>query len=345
MDMIRFEHPEFLFLFALIPVFFLVFVVSRYVRKKTLRRFGLQETVALMMPWVSNRRPWVKFIILMMAYVFLITAAINPQIGSRLLEARREGVDIIVALDVSRSMLAEDIQPNRLERAKMSVSRLIDRLEGDRIGIVAFAGSAITQVPLTSDHHAARMMLRTITTNSVQTQGTAIGSAIQRAMVSFSDEDLTNKVLIVISDGENHLDDPVEVAREAHQKGLTIHTVGIGTPNGAPIPIYREKQLTGFFRDNEGNTIVSKFDESTLRQISTEAGGVFREGQGADLGLSNILEEIKQMEKEEFDSMKFAEYESRFHYFIALTLLALVLDLLIFERKNKWMGRIKLFKP
>ncbi len=343
MDMIRFEHPEFVYLMALIPFLLLVFAVSRYLRRRVLSRFGRQEVVAIMMPWVSSRRPWIRFVITMMALLLIITAAMNPQVGSRLEEARREGVDIMVAIDVSRSMLAEDIKPNRLERAKMSVSRLIDRLEGDRIGVVVFAGSAITQVPLTSDHHAARMMLRTISTNSVPIQGTAIGSAIQRAVMSFSDEDLTNKVLIILSDGENHMDDPFLASREARQKGLTIHTVGIGTPGGAPIPVYREGQLSGFFRDSQGNTVVSRYDEASLRQIAQNGGGVFREGVGPDLGLASILDEIKQMEKEEFDSLVFADYEGRFHYFVALALLALILELLIFERKNKWMNRIKLF--
>ncbi len=343
MDMIRFEHPEFFYIYLIIPVFIAVFWGSRYFRKKALHRFGRHDVLSMMMPWVSKHRPWFRFYIVLMALACMITAAINPQVGSRLEEARREGVDIMVAIDVSRSMLAEDIRPNRLERAKMSVSRLIDRLEGDRIGIVAFAGSAITQVPLTSDHHAARMMLRTISTNSVQAQGTAIGSAIQRAMMSFSSDELTNKVLIILSDGENHMDDPVQVAKQARQQGLTIHTVGIGTPGGAPIPVYRDGQLTGFFRDNQGNTVVSRYDEATLRQIAQEGGGVFREGRGADLGLADILDEIKQMEKEEFDSLVFADYESRFHYFVALALIALIVEVLISERKNKWLNRIKLF--
>jgi Ca-activated chloride channel homolog len=343
MDMIRFEHPEYFYVFAIVPVFLLVFWASRYFRKRALRRFGRQDVLNMMMPWVSKHRPWFRFLILLMAFSLLITAAINPQVGSRLEEARREGVDIIVAIDVSRSMLAEDIRPNRLERAKMSVSRLIDRLDGDRIGVVAFAGSAITQVPLTSDHHAARMMLRTLSTNSVQTQGTAIGSAIQRAVMSFPEDDLTNKVLIILSDGENHMDDPVRIATNARQRGLTIHTVGIGTPGGAPIPMYQNGQLTGFFRDNEGNTVVSRYDEATLRQIAIEGGGMFREGRGADLGLADILDEIKQMEKEEFDSLIFADFESRFHYFIALALLALVFEIFVFERKNKWLNKIKLF--
>lgn len=345
MDIIRFEHTEFFYLFFLLPVFVLVFLLARYLRTRALKSFGRQEVISRMMPMVSVRRAWIKFSLLMVAVSVLILAAVNPMIGSRLEEARIEGVDIMIALDVSRSMLAEDIKPNRLERAKLSVSRLIDRLEGDRIGVVLFTGQSITQVPLTSDLHAARMLLRTTSSESIQTQGTAIGSAIERAVMSFSAEDLTNKVLIIISDGENHLDDPVEAARVARQRGLTIHTVGIGTAEGAPIPVYRNDQLTGFLRDNQGNTVVSRYDENTLREIARVGGGVFQHGREADLGLGGILDEIKKLDTEEFDSLVFADYESRFHYFVALALIILLIELFIFDRKNKWLKKIKLFNP
>jgi Ca-activated chloride channel homolog len=345
MDIIRFEHTEFFYLFFLLPVFFLAFLFARYFRRKALRSFGRQEIILKMMPLVSVRRMWIKFSLLMVAVGMVILAAVNPMIGSRLEEARIEGVDIMIALDVSRSMLAEDIKPNRLERAKLSVSRLIDRLEGDRIGVVLFTGQSITQVPLTSDLHAARMLLRTTSSESIQTQGTAIGSAIDRAVLSFAEDDLTNKVLIIISDGENHLDDPIEAARTARQRGLTIHTIGIGTAEGAPIPVYRNNQLTGFQRDNQGNTVVSRYDENILREIARAGGGVFQHGREADLGLGNILDEIKKLDTEEFDSLVFADYESRFHYFVAIALIILLIELFLYERKNRWLRKLKLFNP
>jgi len=344
MDIIRLENTEYLYLLLMLPVFILLFVGARYLRSRALKAFGRKEVMPSLMPWVSVRRPWIKFSLLMVALTFVIMAAVNPMIGSRLEEARQEAADIIIALDVSRSMLAEDLRPNRLERAKLSVSRIIDRLGGDRIGIVIFAGQAITQVPLTTDHHAARMLLRTVNTESIQMQGTAIGAAIERAVMSFAADDLTNKVLIIISDGENHMDDPVEAARMARQRGLTIHTIGIGTPEGAPIPVYRNNQLTGFLRDNQGNTVVSRYDENTLREIARAGGGIFQHGRGTDVGLGNILDEIKKLDTDEFDSLIFADYESRFHYFLALALIVLLLELLIFERKNKWLEKIKLFK-
>jgi Ca-activated chloride channel homolog len=343
MDVVRYENPEFFHLLWLIPVFLGIFLMARYLRQRSLRRFGHPELVHRLIPWLSWRRPWIRFTLLLLAFGFISMAAVNPRVGSRLEEARHEGTEIFVALDVSRSMLAEDVRPNRLERSRMAVSRLIDNLEGDRIGVVLFAGSAITQVPLTTDYEAARMMLRTVNTNSVPLQGTAIGSAIHRAMASFQDEDLSNRILIIVSDGENHQDDPLEVARLAAQKGLTIHTVGIGTREGAPIPIYRNNRLEGFLRDPQGNTVVSRYDEETLRQIASVTGGIFQHGTGADLGLNRILEEIRQTERGEFERMVFSEYESRFHYFVALALIMLVLEVFIFERKNKWLEKINLF--
>jgi Ca-activated chloride channel homolog len=342
MEGIRFEHPELFHLLVLLPVFLLLFLVSRWLRKRSLRRFGRMESLVGLMPWVSGRRPWVKIFLFLCAWTFLVLAAVNPQQGSRLEEAKREGVDIIIALDVSRSMLAEDVQPNRLERAKRSVSRLMDRLEQDRVGLVIFAGSAVTQVPLTPDRTAARIILQTISTNSIQQQGTSIKSAIERAMASLPD-DGKSRALIIISDGENHLDDPVSTARQAKQHGITIHTVGVGTPGGAPIPIYRNNRPAGFLTDKQGQTVVTRYDEAMLRQIAEAGGGTFTAGSGADLGLITLLEEIRKMEAETYDQLVFSDYESRFQYFVALVLLLLVLDIFIFERKNKWLDKIRLF--
>jgi Ca-activated chloride channel homolog len=343
MEILRFENPQYFYFFALIPVLLGLFWLSWHMRRRALRRFGQEQVIKSLMPWRSVRRPWIRFAMLLLAFSLLIIAISNPLVGSRMQEAKREGIDVMIAMDVSRSMLAEDIRPNRMERAKMAVSRLIDRLENDRVGLVVFAGHAITQVPVTTDHSAAKMILRTVNTNSVSVQGTAIGSAIERALASFPGEDLKNKVLIIISDGENHLDDPVAQARLAAQSGVTIHTVGIGTLAGAPIPVYRNNQLSGFLRDNQGNTVVSRYDEATLRAIAEATGGVFRHGTGADMGLNSILDEIRKVEKDTFETMVFADYQSRYHYFVALALLFLLLEIFIFERKNKWLEKIKLF--
>jgi Ca-activated chloride channel homolog len=343
MEMIRFENPQYFYLLALIPVFVLIFFISRLIRRRALKRLAQADLLDKIMPNTSGARPWLRFFIIMLAFASVTMAAVNPKVGSRIGGQTQQGVEMIVALDVSRSMLAEDVRPNRLERSKMAISRLIDNLQDDRIGVVLFAGSSITQVPITNDKTAAKMLLRTVNTNSVSVQGTAIGSAIHRAMASFDSEDLTNRILIIVSDGENHMDDPVEAARIAAQRGLIIHTIGIGTTQGAPIPLYHNNQMTGFLRDRQGNTVVSRYDEETLRRIAQVTGGTFQHGAGADLGLGRILEEIRNTEKTEFDRMVFSEYQSRFHYFVALAVLLLVMEIFILERKNKWLQKIRLF--
>jgi Ca-activated chloride channel homolog len=344
MEMLIFENSRFFYLFLIVPAIIVLFIVARFFQKKAFDNFGDSAVISKLIPMQSLRRPWIKMILMVFAFSMLIIAAVNPKIGSRMEEVKREGVDIVVAIDVSRSMLSEDIKPNRLERAKAAVSRLIDNLGNDRIGIVAFAGNAVTQVPITSDHSAAKMILRTISMHTVSTQGTAIGAAIERAMASFLDRELKNKTIIIISDGENHLDDPIEISKKAAEQGIVIHTIGIGTPEGGPIPVYQNKRLMGFLKDNEGNTVISRYDEQTLKSIASTTGGVFMHGVGADMGLNSVLKEIKSLEKEEYESTIFADYESRFHYFVALALIFLLLELVILERKNKWIDKIKIFK-
>jgi len=344
MDIFKFENPTYFTLLALLPVLTGIFVFAILANKKKLKKFGNHITISKLMPWRSFRRPWIKFAMLATSVVLLILALANPLIGNKIQEAQNQGVDIMIALDVSRSMLAEDIRPNRLERAKMAISRLVDQLQNDRVGLVVFAGNAVTQVPLTPDHSALQIILRTVNTTSVTVQGTAIGSAIERALLSFGTEDLEDRIIIVVSDGENHIDGPVEWAQKAAEAGVTIHTVGVGSRAGAPIPEYRNNQLAGFFRDRDGNTVISRFDEEMLRRIASETGGVFRVGEGADLGLRAILDEIRKTQKQTFDTMVFADYESRYYYFLAFALLLLLLEILIFERKNKWLEKIKLFE-
>ncbi len=343
METIRFDNPEYLILLVGLPALLLIFLLGQYLKGKALKQFGNPGTMARLMPWRSYRRPWIRFVIFLIGFGCVSMAAVNPKVGSRLEKATREGVDIMIALDVSRSMLAEDVRPNRLERSKSAVSRIIDRLEHDRVGLVVFAGNAITQVPLTADHAAAKMMLRPVNSQSISVQGTAIGSAIERAMASFPDDEGNAKVLIIISDGENHLDDPVEKTRLAHRHGITIHTVGIGSPEGAPIPVYEDNRLSGYLRDAQGNTVITRYDEATLKAIADAGGGIFQHGRGADMGLNRIVDEIRKMEQQEYEAMIFTEYESRYHYFVALALIFLVLEIFIFERKNKWLEKINLF--
>ncbi len=344
MDFLRFENQQYFYLFLLLPIFFLLFFVARISIERRLKRLGNWGTLQQMLPLRSKARPWLKLVLFSLAFSCMVLAAVNPQLGYKTENATSSGVDVIIALDVSRSMLAEDIKPNRMERAKLAVSRLIDQLENDRVGLVIFAGSAITQVPVTSDKETAKMILRTINTGSVQVQGTAIESAINRSISSFSQVKMGSRIVVIISDGENHQDNPIPAAIRAKENDIIIHTVGVGTQQGAPIPVYQNNQLNGFLRDKEGNTVISRFDEGILRQIAQEGGGTFSSGTGPDLGLNNILQQIRNMQQQEIETTQFSEYESRFHYFLALAIIFLLLEVLIFERKSKWLNKIKLFE-
>ncbi len=344
MDFLRFENQSFFYLYLLLPFLLVIFLYAQYRIKRNLQKLGNMTLLLQLIPMRSSARPWLKFILFTLAFSCLAMAAINPQLGFKTENVKRTGVDVVVALDVSNSMLSEEIRPNRLERAKMAISRLIDQLENDRIGLVVFAGSAVTQVPITNDTEAAKMILRTVNTQSVQVQGTAIGAAIERSLASFSPSNLTSRVIILVSDGENHEDDPTPVIARAREQGVVIHTVGVGTKQGAPIPVYQNNQLSGFLRDSQGNTVITRFDETMLRNIAQQGEGIFHTSTGPDLGLNRILQQIRDMQQQEYEATHFSEYESRFHYFLALAIFFLIIELVIFERKSKWLSKIKIFE-
>jgi Ca-activated chloride channel homolog len=341
--MFEFAHTEDLWLLWLIPVIFILFLVMRYHRKKNIRKLGDPSLVGSLMPMASVKRPVLKFLFFLVSLVFIILALAGPRLGLRLEEVKREGVEIIIALDVSTSMLAEDISPNRLERSKMAISRLLGNLANDRIGLIVFAGDAFVQVPVTSDYAAARIMLENISTDIVPVQGTAIGRAIEMAVRSFTPESPASKVLIIISDGEDHEDDPIKAANAAREQGVTVFTIGIGRPEGAPVPVKEGGQVR-FLTDQEGNTVISRLDETLLRGIAIAGNGLFIRAGSSGTGLEAIMEEIGKMDKAEFGELIYTEFEERFQYMAAMALLFLVLDLLIPERKNRWLSSINLFR-
>jgi Ca-activated chloride channel family protein len=343
MTILRFENIEFLYALLLIPLFLGLYIWQHYWKKKVLDEFGEKNVVSRLMPMKSISNPGWKFALIMLSYIFLVFGLANPQIGSKLHKVERKGSDLVIALDVSNSMLAQDIRPDRLSRAKQALSRLIDRLEGDRIGIVVFAGKAYSQLPITSDYSAAKMFLNTISTEIVPVQGTAIADAISLSIDSFEDDD-HGKAIIVMTDGENHEGDAVEAARKAAEKGINVYTIGMGLPDGAPIPEFNSrKQLIGYKKDSQGNVIISKLNETMLRQIAAAGNGKFILASNRSGGLEQILDEINQLEKTEFESRMFSDYEDRFQYFIAAALLFIVLEFFIFERRNKLTERIKIF--
>jgi Ca-activated chloride channel homolog len=280
--------------------------------------------------------------LLMLALAFFIVGAARPQLGSKLKKIQREGVEIVIALDVSNSMLAEDIQPNRLERAKRAISRLVDRLNDDKIGLIVFAGEAYTQLPITTDYNSAKLFLEAVNTEIVPRQGTAIGAAINLALRSFTPGGIANKAIIIITDGENHEDDPVSAAQEAVKNGIVVHTIGMGLPQGSPIPVQRGGQ-TDYMRDREGNVVITRLDEPMLEQIAAGGNGIYVRANNAQVGLNVLFDEINKLEKEEMDTLVYSEYEDQFQYFFAIGLLLLVLDFFIPERKNKYLMKVKLF--
>jgi len=343
MEMIRFENINYLYAWVLIPVFFALFWIMLLRRKRNIRQLGDDKLVQSLMPERSNFKLWLKFSLLALAYFFLVLGLANPQIGSKLEEVERKGVDLVIALDVSNSMLAEDIKPNRLERAKRAISQLIDKLEGDRIGIVVFAGKAYMQLPITTDYSAAKLFLSTINTDVVPTQGTSIGQAIELSLTAFSKNN-HEKAIVVITDGEDHDDDPIAAAQTALKQGIKVYTIGIGLPEGAPIPEFSNGQQMGYKKDLSGKTVITKLDETTLQQVAAAGDGIYVRANNTTAGLNQVFEQISKMEKKKYETKMFSDYEDRFQYFLALALFLFVLELLIFERKSKFAGKINLFE-
>nr|WP_319573579.1 VWA domain-containing protein [uncultured Draconibacterium sp.] len=340
--MFRFGNIEYLWGLLIIPLLAMFFVWSRILRRRALKKFGQQEILGQLMPYSSGNRPVVKFIILMLALAFFIVGIARPQFGSKLKTEKREGVELMIALDVSNSMMAEDIQPNRLERAKRAISRLIDRLKDDKIGLIVFAGDAYTQLPITSDYNSAKLFLNSVNTQIVPKQGTAIGAAIDLARKSFTPNGEANKAIVIITDGENHEDDALASAKAALDEGAIVHTIGMGLPSGSPIPVLRNGQ-TDYLKDRDGNVVVTKLNEQMLEQIAAAGGGIYVRANNAQVGLNALFDEINAMEKQEMETRTYSEYDDQFQYFFAVGLFLLLLEFVILERKNKYLKRIKLF--
>jgi Ca-activated chloride channel family protein len=341
--MIRFAHTEYFYALLLVPVFLLIFWMYNRWRRRARRRFGDLEVIGTLMPKVSEGKPVVKFLLLIIAFILLVIGIVDPQIGTKLEKVKREGIDLMLVLDVSNSMLAEDIKPNRLERAKMAISNLVDQLRGDRIGIIIFAGNAYKQLPLTTDYSAAKLFLSAVDTKIVPTQGTAIGEAIDMAVGSFDDSE-HNKAIIVITDGENHEDDAIGAATAAAETGIKVFTIGMGLPEGAPIPIYNSYGArTGYKKDKEGQTVITKLNEDMLRQIAAAGNGAYARANNASTGLRKIFDDINLIEKKEIETKQFTDYEDRFQLYLAAALLILIVELLIATRKSRWAERFNIF--
>ncbi|HNW97876.1 MAG TPA: VWA domain-containing protein [Bacteroidales bacterium] len=339
----QFANPYYLYLLLVIPVFVLLYFLLNRWKRKTYEKFGDTSVITQLMPEVSEIKPVIKLTLRMIAVALLVIAIARPQTGAKLAKAKHKGVELMILLDVSNSMLAQDIKPNRLDRAKLAIQKLMDQLDNDKIGIIVFAGKPYVQLPITFDYAAGKLFLSTISTDMIPTQGTAIGAAIDMAMNSFSFTDKTkNKAIIIISDGENHEDDAVASAKAAVDKGVYVHTIGIGSTEGSPIPI-KGKSGNSFKQDNEGKTVVTKLNETMLQEISTAGKGIYVHASNADVGLTKIMDEIDKMEKKEFDEKIYSDYEDQYQYFIAFALFFMLWELFIFERKSKWYYKLNIF--
>ena len=338
--MFRFEHPYMLFVLALIPFIWLIYIAQRI---RSQRKFDavLDPTLKkALMPMASKAKGWIKLSLYSLALIFLIIAIANPQFGSKTEEVKRKGIDLMIALDISNSMQAEDLYPNRLSRAKRSIEELLTYLRSDRIGIVVFAGEAFVQLPITSDYSAAKLFLNSIESNLIATQGTDIGNAIDLCMRSFDLEAPTSKAIIMISDGEDHEQSAIEAIQRAAEQGVVIHTIGMGSAEGAPIPVYSGGKRIGFRKNNTGNTIVTRLNEEMLTDLASSSGGVFVRASNAESGMDYIFDEIEKMEKVEVGTKIYTDYEDRFLWMLWPALLILLIELIIPNVRTLWWEKL-----
>lgn len=336
--MFRFANIEYLYLLLLLPVMAVVFELMLARRRKALARFGTRSAVARLAPDMLRGKLRAKFWVFVTAVALVIVAAARPQAGSKLREVEREGVEIMMAIDVSNSMLASDFSPSRLERTKYAVSRVIEGLSEERIGVVVFAGDAYVQLPITSDYLTARNFVERISTSQVTKQGTAIGAAIDLATSAFSSESEGSRVVVLVTDGENHEDDALAAAERAAAKGVKIYTIGIGTPEGAPISIGDD-----FVRDEKGEIVVSKLDETTLQKIAATTEGAYVRASSASVGVQEIVDKINHTEKSKFKTEIFEEYDEKFQIPLIAALVLLLVELVILPRRNRVLARFNLF--
>ena len=326
--MILFAQYKYLLLLLLVPVILIAHAIKMRMRRKRIERFGDAALVDELMPSWSGAKGWLRTVLYSLAFFLFVIGLARPQIGAKLSEHEAKGAEIMICLDVSNSMLAEDYSPNRLERAKLAISRIVDRLQEDRIGLIVFAGSSFVQLPITTDYVSAKMFLNSIDTGSVPVQGTAIGDAVLTAARSFSEQSEKSRAIIVITDGENHEDDPVDAARQVAEMGVKVYTIGVGTLRGQPIP--KDGQL---MKDREGDIVVSRLDEGTLQQMAEAGGGAYVHAGNEEFGLNPIIDDIRKMEAEKFNSVVFEEYDEQYMYFFAAALALFVIEMLIGERR------------
>jgi len=341
--MYQLDEISFIYLGLIIPILFLVFLIFRRWQKKSIRKYFDINTIKFLSPEISNSKPLLKFIIISFALLMLVISLVNPKIGTELKTVKREGVDIVFAIDVSKSMLAEDIAPNRIIKSKRIVSELFNNLGSDRVGIIAYASTAIPVLPITTDFSSARMFLESLNTDMLSSQGTSIAEAINLSKNYFNDENQTNRVLCVISDGEDHEIQNNNLSDIAKEAGITIISIGVGSTNGAPIPIKENDIVKSYKKDDKGEVVITKLNENILIDMATQTGGIYFKGDNTNSVVSSIVEELKEMDKQEFESKQFVSFKDQFQWFLFVGLFLIILDVVVFERKTYWLDKLNLF--
>ena len=341
--MFQLEEDIWFWLLFLVLGMVVLFFWTALWRRKTKRLYASAELLKRLSPDQSRFKAVLKLVVLAMAVVCFCIALVNPKVGTKLETVKREGVDIVFAIDVSKSMLAEDVAPSRLEKAQQLTAQIINNLVSDRVGIIAYAGKAVPQLPITTDYAAAKMFLQNMNTDMLSSQGTAIDEAIQLSRTYFNDAEQTNRVLVIISDGEDHKDLNLDVAKAAAKEGIKIFTIGVGSEKGGPIPLKRNGVVMRYKKNQKGETVITKMNSNTLTAIAEEANGLFIQGQNTKQVTEKIAEILNKLEKKEFEAKEFSEFKDQFQWFLGLGLFFLILDVLFLERKTAWLKRLNLF--
>ena len=341
--MYQLEETSYFYILLIIPIMIIGFLFLKTWKKNIQKKYISENLLQFLSPNISNFKPRIKLLFLILFILFSTIALVNPKIGTELKTVKREGVDIVFALDVSKSMLAEDIAPNRLEKAKRIVSEIINTLNNDRVGVIAYAATALPILPITDDYSTAKTFLQSLNTDMLSSQGTAIIQSINLAQKFYDDEDQTNRVLCILSDGEDHEVDRQNLLELAEQSGTTIITIGLGSVKGAPIPIKENNIVKSYKKDENGDVVVTKLNAQLLNTIANSSNGIYIEGLNTELVVEKISKRLKEMDKKEFESKQFVAYKDQFQWFISFAILFLSLELLVFEKKTYWVKKLNLF--
>ncbi|MFL3660666.1 MAG: VWA domain-containing protein [Polaribacter sp.] len=341
--MYKIEAPIYFYLLLIVPSMLVIFLLVLWWKKRTQRKFSNPKLLKILAPNASKFKATLKVTMLLLGISFLIISLTNPKMGSKLKTIKREGVDVVFALDISKSMLAEDIAPNRLEKSKQIISKLIDRLGSDRVGIIVYAGNSYPLLPITTDHAAANMFLQNANPDMVSSQGTAINEALELAKTYYNNDEQTNRFLIIISDGEDHQEETKQVAQNLANDGVQIYTIGVGTERGGPIPMRLNGAVIGYKKDRAGETVITKRMPEVLQGIANVSAGTYIDGNITENPVDQLAKIIANAEKNEFETKQFSDYKDQFQWFLAIGLFFLCIDTFLLDKKTKWLRKVDLF--